>query len=54
MLIEYIRRDAVGKYRRRPTASSAGCSRTIKGMLSIAELPGATINNLYRIYEKAL
>ncbi|HET8612271.1 MAG TPA: N-acetyltransferase, partial [Sphingomonas sp.] len=25
-----------------------------KGMLSIAELPGARVNHRYRIYEKAL
>ena len=31
MLIEYIRRDAVAKLRRRRTASSAGSSRTIRG-----------------------
>ena len=53
MMIEYTRRDAVAKY-----GASVGEFGWIlednKGMLSIAELPGAHVNHRYRIYEKAL
>ena len=53
MLIEHIRRDAVGKY-----AATHGEFGWIlednQGMMSIAELPGATINHVYRVYEKPL
>jgi len=53
MMIEYTRRDAVSKY-----GASIGEFGWIlednKGMLSIAELPGAGVNHRYRIYEKAL
>jgi hypothetical protein len=53
MMIEYTRRDAVAKY-----GASVGEFGWIlednKGMLSIAELPGAHVNHRYRVYEKAL
>ena len=53
MMIEYTRRDAVSKY-----GASVGEFGWIlednKGMLSIADLPGADVNHRYRIYEKAL
>ena len=53
MLIEHIRRDAVGTF-----GAAHGEFGWIlednQGMMSIAELPGATINHRYRIYEKAL
>jgi hypothetical protein len=53
MMIEFTRRDAVAKY-----GASVGEFGWIlednKGMLSIAELPGAHVNHRYRIYEKAL
>jgi len=53
MMIEYTRRDAVAKY-----GASVGEFGWIlednKGVLSIAELPGAHVNHRYRIYEKAL
>ena len=53
MMIEFTRRDAVGKY-----GASHGEFGWIlednKGMLSIAQLPGAAINHRYRIYEKQL
>jgi hypothetical protein len=53
MLIEHIRRDAVGKYE--ATHGEFGwILEDNQGMVSIAELPGATINHTYRIYEKAL
>ncbi|MEO6360017.1 MAG: N-acetyltransferase [Sphingomicrobium sp.] len=53
MLIENTRRAAVGNY-------GAGIGEfgwileDNKGMLSIAQLPGATINHRYRIFEKAI
>ena len=54
MLIEYTRRDV----RRQISASTHGEFGWIlednKGMLSIAQLPGAEINHRYRIFEKAL
>jgi hypothetical protein len=53
MMIEYTRRDAVTKYG--ATHGEFGwILEDNKGMLSIAQLPGANINHRYRIYEKAL
>ena len=53
MLIEHIRRDAVGKYE--ATHGEFGwILEDNQGMMSIAELPGATVNHRYRIYEKTL
>ena len=53
MMIEYTRRDAVTKYG--ATHGEFGwILEDNKGMLSIAQLPGADINHRYRIYEKAL
>lgn len=53
MLIEYTRRDAVGMF-----GISVGEFGWIlddnKGMLSIAQLPGAHVNHRYRIFEKQL
>jgi hypothetical protein len=53
MLIEFTRRDAVGTYGIK-TGEFGWILEDNKGMLSIAELPGARINHRYRIYEKAL
>ena len=53
MLIEFIRRDAVGTYGIK-TGEFGWILEDNKGMLSIAELPGARINHRFRIYEKAL
>jgi hypothetical protein len=52
MLIEYTRRDCVGKFGI-GTGEFGWILEDNKGMLSIAELPGARINHRYRIYEKA-
>ena len=53
MLIEHIRRDAVGKFE--ATHGEFGwILEDNQGMMSIAELPGAEVNHTYRIYEKAL
>jgi GNAT superfamily N-acetyltransferase len=53
MLIEYTRRDAVRMFG--ITVGEFGwILDDNKGMLSIAELPGARINHRYRIFEKAL
>ena len=53
MMIEYTRRDAVTKFG--ATHGEFGwILEDNKGMLSIAQLPGASINHRYRIYEKAL
>ena len=53
MLIEHIRRDAVGKYQ--ATHGEFGwILEDNQGMMSIAELPGATVNHVYRIYDKPL
>ena len=53
MMIEYTRRDAVSKYG--ATDGEFGwILEDNKGMLSIAQLPGAAINHRYRIYEKQL
>jgi hypothetical protein len=53
MLIEFTRRDAVGKFGIE-TGEFGWILEDNKGMLSIAELPGARINHRYRIYEKVL
>jgi hypothetical protein len=53
MLIEFTRRDAVGKFGIR-TGEFGWILEDNKGMLSIAELPGAYVNHRYRIYEKQL
>jgi hypothetical protein len=53
MLIEYTRRDCVGKFGIN-TGEFGWILEDNKGMLSIAELPGAKINHRYRIYEKTL
>jgi hypothetical protein len=53
MMIEYTRRDGTKKYG--ATHGEFGwILEDNKGMLSIAQLPGAAINHRYRIYEKAL
>jgi hypothetical protein len=53
MMIEYTRRDAVANYG--ATHGEFGwILEDNKGMLSIAQLPGANINHRYRIYEKQL
>src|SRR3954452_5524415 len=53
MLIEFIRRAAVKDFG--ATHGEFGwILEDNKGMLSIAELPGAKINHRYRIFEKAL
>ena len=53
MMIEFTRRDAVSKF-----GASVGEFGWIlednKGMLSIAQLPGAAVNHRYRIYENPL
>jgi hypothetical protein len=53
MMIEYTRREAVGKFGVR-LGEFGWILEDNKGMLSIAELPGARINHRYRIYDKAL
>ena len=53
MMIEYTRRDAVSKYGAR-VGEFGWILEDNKGMLSIAQLPGAAVNHRYRIYEKAL
>ena len=53
MLIEFTRRDAVDSYGIK-IGEFGWILEDNRGMLSIAELPGARINHLYRIYEKAL
>jgi GNAT superfamily N-acetyltransferase len=53
MLIEFTRREIVGKFG--VTIGEFGwILEDNKGMLSIAELPGARVNHRYRIYEKKL
>jgi hypothetical protein len=53
MMIEFTRRDAVSKFG--ATHGEFGwILEDNKGMLSIAQLPGAEINHRYRIYEKVL
>jgi hypothetical protein len=53
MLIEFTRRDCVGKFGI-GTGEFGWILEDNKGMLSMAELPGARINHRYRIYEKQL
>jgi hypothetical protein len=53
MLIEYTRRDCVGKFGIK-IGEFGWILEDNKGMLSIAQLPGAKINHRYRIFEKAL
>jgi len=53
MLIEFTRRDLVAK-RGIQIGEFGWILEDNKGMLSIAELPGARVNHRYRIYEKAL
>ncbi|HET7817458.1 MAG TPA: N-acetyltransferase [Sphingomicrobium sp.] len=53
MLIESTRRDAVAKFGIR-TGEFGWILEDNKGMLSIAELPGAKVNHRYRIYQKSL
>ena len=53
MLIEFTRRDAVGKFGI-GIGEFGWILEDNKGMLSIAELPGARVNHRYRIYEMAL
>ena len=53
MLIEFTRRDAVGKFGIQ-VGEFGWILEDNKGMLSIAELPGAKVNHRYRIFEKAL
>jgi GNAT superfamily N-acetyltransferase len=53
MLIEYTRRDCVAKFGIN-VGEFGWILEDNKGMLSIAELPGARINHRYRIFEKAL
>ena len=53
MMIEYTRRDGTTKYG--ATHGEFGwILEDNKGMMSIAQLPGAAVNHRYRIYEKAL
>ena len=53
MLIEHIRRDAVARFG--ATHGEFGwILEDNKGMVSIAQLPGAEVNHVYRIFEKAL
>src|SRR5215213_1856042 len=53
MMIEFTRRDGTTKYG--ATHGEFGwILEDNKGMLSIAQLPGAVINHRYRIYEKQL
>jgi len=53
MMIEYTRRDGTTKYG--ATHGEFGwILEDNKGMLSIAQLPGAKVNHRYRIFEKAL
>ena len=53
MMIEYTRREAVGKFGVE-LGEFGWILEDNKGMLSIAELPGARVNHRYRIFEKAL
>jgi hypothetical protein len=53
MLIEFTRRDCVGKFGIE-TGEFGWILEDNRGMLSIAELPGARVNHRYRIYEKPL
>jgi hypothetical protein len=53
MMIEYTRREAVKKFGIK-VGEFGWILEDNKGMLSIAELPGARVNHRYRIFEKAL
>ncbi len=53
MLIEFTRREVVSKFGVE-IGEFGWILEDNKGMLSIAELPGARVNHRYRIYEKAL
>ncbi len=53
MMIEFTRRDAVSKFGAK-VGEFGWILEDNKGMLSIAQLPGAAVNHRYRIYEKAL
>jgi hypothetical protein len=53
MLIEFTRRDVVGKFGIE-IGEFGWILEDNKGMLSIAQLPSAKVNHRYRIYEKAL
>jgi hypothetical protein len=53
MLIEFIRRDAVGKYGM-AIGEFGWILEDNKGMVSIAELPAARVNHRYRVFEKQL
>lgn len=53
MLIEYTRRDCVTKFGIN-VGEFGWILEDNKGMLSIAELPGARVNHRYRIFEKVL
>jgi hypothetical protein len=53
MLIEYIRRACLEKYG--VTHGEFGwVLEDNQGMMSIAELPGADVNHVYRIYQRDL
>lgn len=53
MLIEFTRRDCVARFGIE-TGEFGWILEDNKGMLSIAELPGAKVNHRYRVFEKAL
>ena len=53
MLIEFTRREVVSKFGVK-IGEFGWILEDNKGMLSIAELPGARVNHRYRIYQKAL
>jgi hypothetical protein len=53
MLIEFTRRAAVANYGARE-GEFGWILEDNKGMVSIAQLPGARVNHVYRIFEKAL
>ena len=53
MLIEATRREVVGKFGVE-IGEFGWILEDNKGMLSIAQLPGARVNHRYRIYEKTL
>jgi len=53
MMIEFTRRDAISKFGAKE-GEFGWILEDNKGMLSIAQLPGAAINHRYRIYEKNL
>ena len=53
MLIEYTRRAAVADYGV-AQGEFGWILEDNKGMVSIAQLPGARVNHVYRIFEKRL